>query len=173
MATLATLESQWRDIRSAYKRILHHAFDNEASRDAANVVMLKMGASVIDLALCGDPSLKKAMVALIGSDSHDDNTDRPDRNIYEDTNATSAPDVPNVPNVPNISNIPNIPNIANLSNMFTFADSFFNRPGGVNTFISDEELRNLFPLWNMFNNSDATRSPEQENTNRQNEPSDR
>lgn len=163
------MENQWKDIKTAYKRILNHAFDTEQQRDAAHVVLLKLCASIIDLGLSGDTTLKNATTAIIGDSIplpsfsspplHERQSRNPSSNSSSNSSTSNTSNTPNIPNIPNIPNMPNMPNIPNLNSMFSFADNFLNRGGGEsspNSFITSEELRNLFPLWNMFDNNDAT-----------------
>jgi hypothetical protein len=151
------MEHQWKEIKTAYKRILHNAFDTPEDRDRANIVLLKMIATVIDLSLSGDTTLKNATNALLGDCSPGVSSQRAAR-----ANQSNVPNTPNTPNMPNMSNAPNMPNmpndmsnLPNVNNMFQIVDRLMNRnPAVPNDFITSEELRNLFPLWNMFERQD-------------------
>jgi len=178
------MENQWRDIRRAYKRIIEHAFRDEDKRDEATAVLLKLCASVIDLSLLGDATLKNAISALLGDDglaethsSYSNQSTRDDRVDHSRQNSTPSSNLPNNPNIPNsnasngttTANIPfmsssssPLDNIQNFSNLFSLAgENLLGRhqnESTLNPFITAEELRNLFPLWNMFDSTIASSS---------------
>jgi len=167
------MEAQWKEIRSAYKRILNHAFHDDHQRDAANIVLLKLAASLLDLSLSGDETLRNAAHAMFGEDftrifgSNGGSTTQTENHTSSQTfNTTSVPNVSNIPNIPNISNV------GNIGSMFSFADELFQRAGnghGAQTtsgsFITSDELRSLFPLWNMFDNDVAQRATSSQEQN--------
>jgi len=187
------MENQWNDIKNTYRRILQNAFDTETERNAARIVLLKMCATTVDLALSGDATLRKGLVALLGDDGSgvlDVWTNGAQRNIFNTANVTSDmprnADVPpnvssepssfasndtNASNLSDMSNVPNVPqlNVPNLGGLFTFTENFFNRNdvGGVqNSFLTSDEMRNLFPLWNYFTRTDTVQpSTEHEQNN--------
>ena len=151
------MEQQWKEIKSTYRHILRHAFETAEERDRAHVALLKLLATIIDLTFSGDPTLKNGLNVLLGEDIMERaSTSTPRRSSDQREGPFSAET--HFPNMPNMPNMPNLANMANMNAMFSFADRLMNRSNNGaadnNEFLTSEELRNLFPLWNMFERQD-------------------
>jgi hypothetical protein len=178
-----TMEEQWKDIRLAYKRIVQHACNSPEEQERVNAAILKLIAAAVDLSLCGDPVIRNAINALLGSREYEssrqeefhDSESLP--NHHQGSTLPNAHEHPN-PATSNPSEVPNVPHlfagntpgqsIPNGSDIFQFMERIMN--GGINgiiesssmngnSHVTNEEFRNLFPLWHMFERATENQIP--------------
>lgn len=143
------MEQQWKDIKTAYNRVLDNTFTSDEEKDKVHVAVVRMISSAIDLLLSGDPAFMTAMQALGFASS------------------TSSIPVPPTPAEP--------PHSTGSSTRFDPSQSFssllsafdqlpsFSVPTG-NGSMNNEDFRSLFPFFSSIIDIPLQR---RENTNRE------
>lgn len=188
------MEHQWQDIKTAYNHILNHAFKDEIKKDEAHGVVLRILGTTVDLLFSGDAILNEAMSAVTGetstprsnSSARSTSTRSTRTRAESDRNRrTSAlppqPQPPQQPpQIPNLSNLSNLPGMENLGNIFSELGGIGLGMGTTSEgVLNNEEIRQLFSFWPMFDNANSTANttstttPPRDETNQTHQPDPR
>lgn len=160
------IEHQWRQIKSAYHHILSQTFRTAEEQDYVHTCLLKIAANVINMILSGDQTLRSAVITIFGEEvgnNHegDTNTYQQDYGDYGHNGSNSEGNQDNQDNQDNLDN--NQQTNLDINSVLSLAELLFQnqrvpRDANTSTSLTVEELRNMFPLWNLVSSASAERN---------------